>query len=113
MWKEAVVVQFQMIHHYQNQTTVAVDVQAGTRTGNRQNKRQNFQQKQGNKTAEGSEKRMKMRTACALLSHYAASSGNFLPTFRDNPSVPSSGLIGGLFRNVAAYYHIRAHFSAA
>jgi hypothetical protein len=26
----------------------------------------------------------------ALLGHYAASSGNFLPTFRDNLSVPSS-----------------------
>ena len=28
---------------------------------------------------------------CALLGYYAASSGNFLPTFRDNVSVPSSG----------------------
>ena len=28
---------------------------------------------------------------CALLSYYAARSGNFLPTFRDNLSVPSSG----------------------
>jgi hypothetical protein len=27
----------------------------------------------------------------ALLGYYAASSGNFLPTFRDNISVPSSG----------------------
>ena len=25
---------------------------------------------------------------CALLGHYAASSGNFLPTFLDNQSVP-------------------------
>jgi len=25
---------------------------------------------------------------CALLAHYAANSGNFLPTFRDNLSVP-------------------------
>jgi hypothetical protein len=40
MWKEAVVVQFQMIHHHQHQTTVAVDVQAGT--GNRQNTRHNI-----------------------------------------------------------------------
>jgi hypothetical protein len=31
---------------------------------------------------------------CALLGYYAASSGNFLPMFRDNLSVPSSG-----FRN--------------
>jgi hypothetical protein len=30
-----------------------------------------------------------MRTAI-LLSYYAASSGNFLPTFRDNLSVPFS-----------------------
>ena len=28
---------------------------------------------------------------CILLGYYAASSGNFLPTFRDNLSVPSSG----------------------
>jgi len=28
---------------------------------------------------------------CALQGYYAASSGNFLPTFRDNFSVPSSG----------------------
>jgi hypothetical protein len=26
---------------------------------------------------------------CALLGHYTTSSGNFLPTFRDKPSVPS------------------------
>jgi hypothetical protein len=69
MWKEAFVVQFQMIHYHQNQTTVAVDVQAGNGTGNRQNTRQNFQQnkeapeyktelstKQGSITAKGSEK---------------------------------------------------------
>jgi len=29
---------------------------------------------------------------CALLGYYAASNGNFLPTFRDNLSVPSSGV---------------------
>jgi hypothetical protein len=29
---------------------------------------------------------------CAVLGYYAASSGNFLPTFRDNISVPSSGV---------------------
>jgi hypothetical protein len=29
---------------------------------------------------------------CALLGYYAASSGNFLPTFRDNLSVFSSGV---------------------
>jgi hypothetical protein len=28
---------------------------------------------------------------CALLGYYAVSSGNFLPTFRDNLSVPSTG----------------------
>jgi hypothetical protein len=28
---------------------------------------------------------------CALLGYYAASSGDFLPSFRDNLSVPSSG----------------------
>jgi len=29
---------------------------------------------------------------CALLGHYAASSGNFLQTIRDDLSVPSSGV---------------------
>jgi hypothetical protein len=29
---------------------------------------------------------------CALLGHYAASSGHFLPKFRDELSVPSSGI---------------------
>jgi len=29
---------------------------------------------------------------CSLLGYYAASSGNFLPTFRDNLSVASSGV---------------------
>jgi len=29
---------------------------------------------------------------CALLGRYAASSGNLLPAFRDNLSVPSSGV---------------------
>jgi len=29
---------------------------------------------------------------CTLLVYYAASSGNLLPTFRDNLSVPSSGV---------------------
>ena len=29
---------------------------------------------------------------CALLSYYAASSGNLFPTFRDNLSVPSAGV---------------------
>jgi len=30
---------------------------------------------------------------CALLGYYATSSGNFLPTFRDNLSVPSSEVV--------------------
>jgi len=29
---------------------------------------------------------------CALLGYYAASSGNLLPTFQDNLSVPFSGV---------------------
>jgi len=47
---------------------------------------------------------------CVLLGCYAASSGNFLPMFRDNLSVPSSRvknpkrkpgtLVGGLCREV-------------
>ena len=32
-----------------------------------------------------------IRENCAVLGHSAASSGNYLPTFRDNVSVPSSG----------------------
>jgi len=35
--------------------------------------------------------RHKVAKNLALLSYYAASSGNFLPTFWDNLSVPSSG----------------------
>jgi hypothetical protein len=30
---------------------------------------------------------------CVLLSYYAASSGNFVPTFRNNPSAQSSGVL--------------------
>jgi hypothetical protein len=36
---------------------------------------------------------------CALLGYYAASSGNSLPTFRNNPLVPSSRVIGFLTLN--------------
>jgi hypothetical protein len=35
----------------------------------------------------------------ALLSYYAVSSGNFLPTFRDNMLVPSSGFMNQKFLN--------------
>ena len=47
---------------------------------------------------------------CALLGYYAASSGNFLPTFTDNISVPSSGAkdpqgrIGCLETSVGNYH---------
>jgi len=34
---------------------------------------------------------------CALLVCYAASGGNFLQTFRDNLSVPSSGVLYRIF----------------
>jgi hypothetical protein len=30
---------------------------------------------------------------CTILGYYAASSGNFFPAFRDNLSVPSSGVV--------------------
>jgi len=33
------------------------------------------------------------RDVCAILGYYAASGGKFLATFRDNPSVPTSGLM--------------------
>jgi len=36
-----------------------------------------------------------MSENCDLLGCYAASSGNFLPTFRDNLSVSSSGVKNG------------------
>jgi len=46
---------------------------------------------------------------CTLLGHYAASSGNFLPTFRGNPSVPSSrfkiGPIGCTETSVINYHY--------
>jgi hypothetical protein len=51
---------------------------------------------------------------CALLGYYAASSGNSLPTFRNNPLVPSSRVIGfltlddwidRLSRNYGRNYH--------
>ena len=37
---------------------------------------------------------------CALLGYYAASSDNFLPTFRENLSVSSSG-----FKSVRNYHY--------
>jgi len=39
-----------------------------------------------------SDLRHELAENCALLGHYAASSGNFLLTFRDNLSVPPSFL---------------------
>jgi hypothetical protein len=36
---------------------------------------------------------------CAFLGYYAASSGNLLPTFRDNPSSPSSRVTETSVRN--------------
>ena len=36
--------------------------------------------------------RRELHENCDLLGYYAASSGNFLPLFRDNLSVPSSGI---------------------
>ena len=49
--------------------------------------------------------RCEVKENCDLLGYYAAISGNFLPTFRDNLSVPSSGVenqdgADGLSRNV-------------
>ena len=47
---------------------------------------------------------------CALLVHYAASSGNSLPTSQDNLSVPSSGVSGTdrLSRNVGKKFPLLA-----
>ena len=36
--------------------------------------------------------RLQLYEICALLGYYAAYSGNYLPTFRDNQSIPSSGV---------------------
>jgi len=40
------------------------------------------------------ERTCRIHKNCALLGYYAATSRNFLPTFRDNLSVPSSGFMG-------------------
>ena len=39
----------------------------------------------------------KLGEHCALLVYYVASSGNYLPTFRDKLSVPSSGAGEGFY----------------
>jgi len=44
-----------------------------------------------NKTIKISGIRREVAEHCAVLGYYATSSGNFLPTFRYNLSVPSSG----------------------
>ena len=44
--------------------------------------------------------RREVAEKCALLGYYTASSDNFLTTFRDNLSVPSSG-----FKNPKGNYH--------
>ena len=45
---------------------------------------------------------------CALQLYYAASGGNFLPTFRDNLSVPSSGVKNLLVLSRFAYVPLLA-----
>ena len=55
--------------------------------------------------------RRKVSENCPVLGYYAASGGNFLPTFRDNLSVPSSrvklkiGPIGCQETSVRNYHH--------
>ena len=34
---------------------------------------------------------------CSLLGYYAANTCNFLPTLRDNPSVPFLGVVSSIF----------------
>ena len=62
----------------------------------------------------------KINENCALLGYYAASSGNFLPTFRDNLLVPSSGVkktrslrmeLVGCPKTWASNYHYLLHNS--
>ena len=42
---------------------------------------------------------------CALLGYYVASSGNSLPTFRDNLSIPSSRVENGCHATSVRNYH--------
>jgi hypothetical protein len=44
----------------------------------------NLQERQLHRTS----KHLKSSENCAILDHYAAGSGNYLPTFRENPIVP-------------------------
>ena len=44
---------------------------------------------------------------CAVLCHYTAISGNFLPMFRDNLSVPSSGLFSLEYRTDKLSQNVR------
>ena len=47
--------------------------------------------------------RLEVDDSCALLGYYAASSGNFLPTIRDNLSVQPHGTVGCPERSVRSY----------
>jgi len=47
-----------------------------------------------------------MNENCAFRGYCAASDGNFLPTFRDNPSVPSSGFKNTKMKLVASVWNL-------
>ena len=49
--------------------------------------------------------RLEVDDSCALLGYYAASSGNFLPTFRDNLLVQPHGTVGCPERSVRSYHY--------
>ena len=56
--------------------------------------------------------RCKVAKNCALLDYYAAISGNFLPTFRHNLSVPSSGFTNPKPRPVAKNCALLDYYAA-
>ena len=55
------------------------------------NRRRRRRRRSKKKKTKAKPPRRPSHASCTLLGCYSARSGNFLPTFRENPSVPSSG----------------------
>jgi hypothetical protein len=51
--------------------------------------------------------RLEVNENCALKGYYATNSGNFLSTFRDNLSVPSSGAKNPEGRSCFTYFKLK------
>jgi hypothetical protein len=69
------------------------------------------EEQEGNRRGSKKKRRRRRRRRrpeenCALLGHYAASSGNFLPTFRDKSGTPKMGLIGCPETSVINYHYL-------